>query len=233
MIIDPEVLDVGYKLLLATVVPRPIGWLSTLSRDGVANLAPFSFFTVVGRKPPVLSVTMQPRSDGVSLKDTVINIRDTGEFVTNLVTLPLAAAMHKTAFEHPSNVDEFKVAELEKAPSVVVKPPRVALSPVSMECKLDRFFSVGDVGDHVIWGRVVRFHILDDLYLGNGKVDTAAMAPVGRLAAEYSLVDNAFTTPLAEEVLKSREGRRMQRLDGLPTDFSAVSERELSPWLRK
>ena len=101
MIIDPELLDVGYKLLLATVVPRPIGWLSTLSRDGVANLAPFSFFTVVGRKPPVLSVTMQPRSDGVSLKDTVINIRDTGEFVTNLVTLPLAAAMHKTAFEHP------------------------------------------------------------------------------------------------------------------------------------
>ena len=233
MIIDPELLDVGYKLLLATVVPRPIGWLSTLSRDGVANLAPFSFFTVVGRKPPVLSVTMQPRSDGVSLKDTVINIRDTGEFVTNLVTLPLAAAMHKTAFEHPPNIDEFKVAELEKAPSVVVKPPRVALSPVSMECKLDRFFSVGDVGDHVIWGRVVRFHILDDLYLGNGKVDTAAMAPVGRLGAEYSLVDNAFTTPLAEEVLKSREGRRMQRLDGLPTDFSAVSERELSPWLRK
>ena len=101
MIIDPELLDVGYKLLLATVDPRPIGWLSTLSRDGVANLAPFSFFTVVGRKPPVLSVTMQPRSDGVSLKDTVINIRDTGEFVTNLVTLPLAAAMHKTAFEPP------------------------------------------------------------------------------------------------------------------------------------
>src|SRR5262249_9980353 len=128
MILDADELDVEhiYKLLIATIVPRPIGWLSTLSRDGVANLAPFSFFTIVGRKPPVLSVTMQPRSDGISLKDTVINIRDTGEFVTNLVTLPLAAAMRKTAFEHPSNVDEFKVAELEKAPSVVVKPPRVA-----------------------------------------------------------------------------------------------------------
>ena len=233
MIIDPELLDVGYRLLLATVVPRPIGWLSTLSRDGVTNLAPFSFFTVAARKPPILSVTMQPRSDGVSLKDAVVNIRDTGEFVTNLVTLPLAAAMHKTAFEHPPDVYEFKVAELEKAPSLVVRPPRIALSPVSMECKLNRFFSVGNVGDRVIWGRVVRFHIRDDLYLENVKVDTAAMAPVGRLAAEYSLVDNAFTTPLAEEVLKSREGRRMQRLDGLPTDFSAVSERELSPWLRK
>src|SRR5580692_140793 len=99
MIIDADSLDVAatYKLLIATVVPRAIGWISTLSKDGVANLAPFSFFTVVGRKPPILSVTMQPKSDGVTLKDSFVNIRDTGEFVTNLVTLPLADAMHRSA----------------------------------------------------------------------------------------------------------------------------------------
>ena len=121
MILDADELDVEhiYKLLIATIVPRAIGWVSTLSTAGVANLAPFSFFTVVGRKPPVVSLSMQHRSDGVTLKDSFVNIRDTGEFVTNLVTLPLVAAMHKTAFEYPPGVDEFEAVGLEKAPSVV------------------------------------------------------------------------------------------------------------------
>jgi flavin reductase (DIM6/NTAB) family NADH-FMN oxidoreductase RutF len=125
MIIDADDLDAthAYKLLVATVVPRAIGWLSTMSKDGVPNLAPFSFFTVVGRKPPVLSISMQPKSDGVTLKDSFINIRDTGEFVANLTTLPLAEAMHKSAVEHAPDVDEFEMVGLEKAPSVVVRPP--------------------------------------------------------------------------------------------------------------
>jgi flavin reductase (DIM6/NTAB) family NADH-FMN oxidoreductase RutF len=227
MIIDADDLDAGqaYKLLIATVVPRAIGWLSTVSTDGVPNLAPFSFFTVVGRKPPVLSISMQPKSDGVTLKDSFNNIRDTGEFVTNLVTLPLAEAMHKSAFEHPPEIDEFERVGLEKAPSVVVQAPRVALAPISMECKLDRIIPIGDMGDHVIWGRVVRFHIRDDAYLEGGRVDTAALAPVGRLAAEYSLVDNVFSTPLDAEILEAREGTRMHRLDGKPTDWSAVAQK--------
>ena len=125
--------------------------------------------------------------------------------------------------------DRVEAAGLEKAPSLIVKPPRVARSPVSMECKLERLFTVGEYNDHVIWGRIVRIHIRDDLYLENGRVDTAAMAPVGRLAAEYCLVDNVFTTPLDAEVLKSREGRRMERLDGRPTNFSAVREKSWSP----
>src|SRR5262245_14637356 len=162
MINDADALDVEhiYKLLIATIVPRAIGWVSTVSTHGVANLAPFSFFTVVGRKPPVLSLSMQHRSDGVTLKDSFVNIRDTGEFVTNLVTLPLVAAMHKTALEYPPEVDEFEAVGLEKAPSVVVRPPRVALAPVAMECKLDRFFTVGEYEDHVVWGRIVCFHDL-------------------------------------------------------------------------
>ena len=194
MIINADDLDAAhtYKLLVATVVPRAIGWLSTMSVDGVANLAPFSFFTVVGRKPPVLSITMQPKSDGVTLKDTFINIRDTGEFVANLTTLPLAEAMHKSAAEHAPDIDEFEMVGLEKAPSVAVRPPRVALAPVAMECKVDRIIPVGEMNDHVVWGEVVRFHIRDDAYLERGRVDTAALTPVGRLAAEYTLVDNVF-----------------------------------------
>jgi flavin reductase (DIM6/NTAB) family NADH-FMN oxidoreductase RutF len=230
MILDADELDAAqtYKLLIATIVPRAIGWISTVSTDGVANLAPFSFFTVVGRKPPVLSITIQHRSDGVTLKDTYVNIRDTGEFVANLVTLPLADRMHKSAFEHPSEVDEFEAAGLEKAPSVFVRPPRVALAPVAMECKLEREFTVGDFEDHVVWGRVLRFFIRDDVYLEGGRVDTAVLAPVGRLAAEYTLVENVFTTPLDPAILKERDGARMHRLDGKPTDWSAVNQKNWS-----
>ncbi|MDB5576602.1 MAG: nitrilotriacetate monooxygenase [Bradyrhizobium sp.] len=226
MIFDAAELDVEhiYKLLIGTIVPRAIGWVSTLSSDGVANLAPISFFTVVGRKPPVLSITLQHRSDG-SPKDTWINIRDTGEFVHNMVSLPLAGAMHKSAMEFDTREDEFELVGLEKAPSVIVRPPRVALAPVAMECKVDRYFTVGDYEDHVVWGEVVRFHVRDDLMLENGRIDTAALAPVGRLAAEYTLTNNVFTTPLDADVLETWSERRMGRLDGLAADFSPVGQK--------
>lgn len=232
MILDTEGLDVAqiYKILIATVVPRPIAWVSTLSKDGVANLAPFSFFTVVGRKPPMVSITIQHRSDGVTLKDTYVNIRDTGQFVVNLATLPLAESMHKSAFEHPAEVDEFAVLGVEKAPSEVVRPDRVALAPFAMECVLEREFTVGDYEDHVVWGRVVRFHIRDDVYNAeNGHVDTAVLSPIGRLAAEYTLVENVFTTPLDPAIIRDRNGARMHRLDGRPKDWAAVNQNNWSP----
>ena len=232
MILDADALNAAqtYKILIATVVPRPIGWIGTLSKEGIANLAPFSFFTVACRKPPILSISIQHRSDGVTLKDTYVNIHETGELTANLVTLPLADEMHKTAFEHPSDVDEFEAACIEKAPSVIVRPPRVARAPVAMECKLEREFTVGDFRDHVIWGRVVRFHLRDDIFHAqNSHVDTAALAPVGRLAAEYTLVDNVFVPPLAPSVLREREQARMHRLDGRPADWAAVKEKTWSP----
>ncbi|MBE2978338.1 flavin reductase family protein [Priestia megaterium] len=232
MIINAEELDAAraYKLLIATVVPRPIAWISTLSTDGTANIAPFSFFTPVGRKPPMVSISMQPRADGVTLKDTFVNIRDTGEFVVNFVPFSLADNMHKSAIEYASEVDEFESLGIEKAPSVVVKPPRVALAPVAMECKLERIIPVGEDDGNVVWGRVVRFHVRDDLYNHEkGYVDTAALAPVGRLAAEYTLVDNVFTTPVDPELLKAREGSRMHRLDGRPTEWAASNQKNWSP----
>ncbi len=232
MILDADALDAAqtYKILIATVVPRPIGWIGTQSKEGIANLAPFSFFTVACRKPPILSISIQHRSDGVTLKDTYVNIHDTGEFTVNLVTLPLAEGMHRSAFEHPPEVDEFEAAGVERAPSVLVRPPRVARAPVAMECALEREFTVGDFNDHVVWGRVVRFHLRDDIFNAkNSYVDTAALAPVGRLAAEYTLVDNVFTTALEPRTLCEREGARMHRIDGRPSGWAAVNQKNWSP----
>jgi len=233
MILDADALDATqtYKLLIATVVPRAIGWISTLSKDGIPNLAPFSFFTVVGRRPPLLSISMQRKSDGVTLKDTLVNIRDTGEFVTNLVTVGTIDAMHRTAIELPPEKDEFDATGLEKAPSIVVKPPRVAVAPISMECVVHRIFTVGEIEgqeDHVVWGRVVRYHVRDDVWLEGGRIDTAKLAPVGRLAAEYTLVDNVFTTPLDRALVEAKAAARMHRLDGRPSEFSAVDQKNWS-----
>lgn len=229
MVIDSDSLDAesAYKLLIGSILPRAIGWVSTVSVEGVPNLAPISFFTAVGRKPPMVSLSMQPRSDGVTLKDTFVNIRDTGEFVTNLVTLPHAHQMHRTAREFDPGLDEFVEVGLEKQRSEVVRPPRVAGAPISLECVLDRIIPVGEGKDHVVWGRVVRFHIRDDLYLERGRIDTGALAAVGRLAAEYTLVDNAFTTPLDDGLLSERTGQRSTRLDGRPDGYSPI---DASSW---
>jgi flavin reductase (DIM6/NTAB) family NADH-FMN oxidoreductase RutF len=231
MIIDADGLDAesAYKLLIGSILPRAIGWVSTLSADGVANLAPISFFTAVGRRPPMVSLSLQPRSDGVTLKDTFVNIRDTREFVTNLVTLPQAHQMHGSAREFPPEADEFAELGLGKAPSEAVRPPRVAEAPVALECVLDRIIPVGDDLDHVVWGRVLRFHVRDELYLERGRIDTGALAAVGRLAAEYTLVENAFSTPLRDELLATRSGRRMRRLDGQADGFSPIDAAGWSP----
>jgi flavin reductase (DIM6/NTAB) family NADH-FMN oxidoreductase RutF len=230
MIIDSATLNPtsAYKLLIGSILPRAIGWVSTQSEDGVANLAPISFFTAVGRKPPMVSLSLQPRSDGVTLKDTFVNIRDTGEFVVNMVTLPQAHAMHRSAFEFASDIDEFAAVGLEKEPSVAVRPPRVKDAPIALECKLDRIIPIGDLNDHVVFGEVVRFHIRDDVYLAGGRIDTGALQAVGRLAAEYTLVHNAFTTPLDEPLLASLRGKRAGRLDGQDDGYSPIDTKEWS-----
>ncbi|WP_321935898.1 MULTISPECIES: flavin reductase family protein [unclassified Paraburkholderia] len=223
MIIDPTTQDAAanYKLLIGSILPRAIAWVSTLSTDGVANLAPISFFTAVGRKPPMISISMQPRSDGVTLKDTFVNIRDTGEFVVNIANLELADAMHRSAYEFPSDIDEFDALGLEKADSLTVRPPRVKAAPIALECKLDRIIPISDY-DHVIFGEVLRFQIRDDLYLERGRIDTGALQAVGRLAAEYTVVQSAFTTPLAPEVLARLQNKRIGRLDDFDDNYSPV-----------
>lgn len=232
MIIDASDLDAtsAYKLLIGSIIPRAVAWVSTVSRDGIGNIAPISFFTVVGRKPPMVSLTLQPRADGVTLKDTFVNIRDTGEFVTNLPALPQAHDMHSSAVEFDPGVDEFDALGLEKEPSEVVRAPRIKGAPISFECVVDRIIPVGDELDHVVWGRVVKFHVRDDLYLERGRIDTAAIPVVGRLAGEYTLVNNVFTTPLDEDALKAHQENRMTRLDAHSSDWSPIDTAEWSSY---
>jgi flavin reductase (DIM6/NTAB) family NADH-FMN oxidoreductase RutF len=140
MIIDPSELDLQscYKLLIGSVVPRPIAWTSTMSREGTYNLAPFSFFTVASRNPPMLCISVGPRPDGDVEKDTLSNVEETGEFVVNIVSLSLSNTMHESSKNHPSEADEFEKAGLTPAPCEVVRVPRVEEAGVSMECILDR-----------------------------------------------------------------------------------------------
>jgi len=231
MIIDSATLDPthAYKLLIGSILPRAIGWISTISKSGIANLAPISFFTGAGRKPPMVMLGLQRRSDEVTLKDTFVNIRDTGEFVANIVTLPQAHLAHGTAFEYPPEVSEFEAVGIGKAPSEVVRAPRVDGAPISMECRVWKIIPMNDIGEHTVFGEVLRFHIRDDLYLSRGRIDTAALNPVGRLAAEYTLVENVFVTPLDPEVLKQRLGKRMHRLDAQVDGWSPIDTSSWSP----
>ncbi len=178
------------------VVPRAIGWLSTLSLDGVPNLAPYSQFTNLSFDPPYVAVSIN-QGHLQNRKDTTDNIEQTGEFVYNMVTYDLREAMNATAAEFPPNVDEFEIAGLEKAPSVLVKPWRVAASPIQFECKYFQTIRLpgnGRVGTaDVIIGRVVGVHIKDEFITEDGKINILAIKPLARLGySDYTTVDRVF-----------------------------------------
>jgi flavin reductase (DIM6/NTAB) family NADH-FMN oxidoreductase RutF len=195
VIIDPSNLEVqeGYKLLIGSVVPRPIAWTSTVSREGTYNLAPFSFFTVASRNPPMLCISVGPRQgeDGAT-KDTLDNIEGTEEFVINIVSLALSNKMHESSKNHPPEADEFEKAGLSPAACEVVNAPRVEEAGVSMECLLDRVLSLGS--DHLVIGRMIRFHVRDELYK-DGRIDVAALDPLGRLTGNYTRIQTIFDLP--------------------------------------
>jgi flavin reductase (DIM6/NTAB) family NADH-FMN oxidoreductase RutF len=197
LIIDPSDLDSKsvYKLLIGSVVPRPIAWVSTISTEGIGNLAPFSFFTVASREPPILCISVGPRDDGDMSKDTLGNIEQAGEFVVNIVSLALSNMMHESSKNHPPEADEFEKAGLTPVPCEVVKAPRVEEAGVSMECVLDRILPLGT--DHLVLGRMVRFHVRDELY-ENGRIDVAGLDPLGRLAGDYIKVETIFGLPLED-----------------------------------
>jgi flavin reductase (DIM6/NTAB) family NADH-FMN oxidoreductase RutF len=195
VIIDPDTLDpqTCYKLLIGSVVPRPVAWTSTVNREGVLNLAPFSFFTVASRNPPMVCISVGPRVDQPpDTKDTLNNITEMGQFVINIVSLPLSNAMYESSKTHPPEADEFEKASLTPAGCEVVTAPRVEEAAVSMECVLDRVLELGT--DHLVIGRMVRFHVRDELY-ENGRIDVAKLQPLGRLAGNYTKVDTIFELP--------------------------------------
>ncbi len=195
--LDPAQLSTQdvYKLMIGSVVPRPIAFVSTQSKAGVLNLAPFSFYTAVCSKPPTLLFCPARRGTDGTKKDTLINIEETGEFVVNVVTEGIVEAMNQTSADYPPEVSEFNAAGLIPVPSLMIQPPRVLESPVSMECKLQQIIPIGDGGPGsgaVVLGTIVQFHIQDQVYQ-NGRILIEQLKPVARLAgAAYCPVREIF-----------------------------------------
>ncbi len=184
MTVDPQTarhIDI-YKLMIGSIVPRPIALVSTVSYDGIRNLAPFSFFTGISSKPALICFCPGPRPAGDTRKDTLENISRTKEFVVNIVSEEIAEAMNLTAGEYPPDADEFSIAGLTAIPSDLVRPPRVAESHVNMECRLYLSIEFSELpgGGNLIIGEVLRFHV-DDRIVENFKIDPDKLRAVGRM----------------------------------------------------
>jgi len=198
---DPHVIDSAamYKLLIGSVVPRPIAWVSSVDAEGVRNLAPFSYFMAITHDPPTIAFSSGPRGAEIGggvrgKKDTLHNVEVTREFVVNVVDDALAEAMNVTSGDYTPDVDEFTQAGLVAAPSVKVKPPRVAAAPVNMECRLAQIIPVGNLPHHLIVGEIVHMHVRDDVFdPSTGRLDMHRLKPVGRLAGHlYTHVHDIF-----------------------------------------
>jgi flavin reductase (DIM6/NTAB) family NADH-FMN oxidoreductase RutF len=178
---DPAIVDKRqvYRLLTGAVVPRPIGWASTVNAKGVTNLAPFSFFTVVCVVPPMISLTIARNPDG-SEKHTLRNVRETGEFCFNVVTEPVWKEMVDSANAFPADDSEFAETGLTAIPSVKVMPPRVKEVPIHFECKLDRVIELGPNRHPLVIGEVVYMHV-DPACMTGGYIDMKKLNPIGRL----------------------------------------------------
>ena len=180
-----------YRMLVGSVVPRPIGWASTVSKTGVTNLAPFSFFTVVCVVPPMISLTIARNPDR-SEKHTLTNIRDTGEFCFNVVTQPVWKAMVDSANAFPADDSEFSKTGLTPIPSVKVKAPRVKEVPIHFECKLERVLELGPYKHPLVIGEVVMMHVNPACMTGN-YIDMRKLDPIGRLNGFfYSTIGEIF-----------------------------------------
>lgn len=184
-----------YKLLIGTVIPRPIAFVTTLSREGVLNAAPFSFFNVVTSDPPMISVSVQRQAG--KPKDTARNAMDRGAFVVHIVSEPYAEPINQTAATLPPDQSEVELARLTPIESEVIEVPGVREARVRMECVLEHAFSLGGTQEapacDLLIGRVVRFHIDESLY-HEGRIDPHQLAPVAKLAGnDYSLLGRVFT----------------------------------------
>lgn len=186
-----------YKLLASTVVPRPIAWIVTQSPSGLANLSAFSYFNILTNDPAVVGVGIST-GEGDRVKDTLRNIRATHEFTICLVPEALGRQMNITATDFPPEVDEMVVAGLERAPSRLVAPPRVAASPVALECRTHQLVPVGERWT-IVLGRVLAMHVQDDCVLDAGRfhIDTPGLGLIGRMHGRgwYARSGDLFEMP--------------------------------------
>jgi flavin reductase (DIM6/NTAB) family NADH-FMN oxidoreductase RutF len=218
MFYEPDKDDHGlpFNPYKSIVVPRPIGWISTVSRNGVENLAPYSQFNNLGYDPPYVMFSANSFPGTARRKDSVKNATDTGEFVVSMATYELREFVNITSQLVTPEVDEAALAGLEMVPSRIVKPSRVAASPVHLECKFyGSLVLPGNSPDqvhHVVIGRVVGVHIRDDVLTRDGKLDVLKIRPIARLGYfDYTTVDSVFTMmpggPNAEAHQAGLEGR--------------------------
>ena len=194
VIIDPQTVPVSiaYQVLTSAVVPRPIGFISSLSPEGVANLAPFSFFNAVCGEPPMIMFSASNRHP---LKDTLRNVHAMREFVVNIVSEEIVQAMNLTAGDYAPDVSEFDVSGLTPVPSDLVRPPRVLESPVNMECRVHDIVEVSarPMGGSIVIGEVVRFHVRDSIIDKDMFIDPDKLNPVARLGGpSYSRIRDRF-----------------------------------------
>lgn len=210
---DKENHGLPYNPFKSITVPRPIGWISTLDLNGRLNLAPYSQFQNIGYDPPYILFC----SSSDRRKHSAINAQDTGEFVTNMATYDLRDAVNITAQPVEAGVDEAQLAGLEMIPSKLVKPPRVAASPIHMECKYYCSFNLPGHSpggsDTVVVGRVIGVHIKDEFITPEGRIDILKIRPLARMGyMDYTSVEKIFPV---EPVGFGRDGRRMG-LEGRP-----------------
>ncbi|MFJ7725786.1 flavin reductase family protein [Neobacillus sp. NPDC097160] len=194
----------AYKLLVGSILPRPIAFVSTMDEKGTANAAPFSFFTAICADPMLICFSPMRRGTDGAKKDTLVNIESNGQFVINIVSESMAQQMNDCAIEFAPDIDEMDEAGLTKEASVCVRVPRIRESLVHLECELHQVLHFGNkpgAGSLVI-GKVVHVHVKDELF-DNGRIDTEKLQPIGRMAG------NSFTDPLAKtfEMIRKTEKR--------------------------
>jgi flavin reductase (DIM6/NTAB) family NADH-FMN oxidoreductase RutF len=192
-----------YRLLTGIVVPRPIAWVTSLSGSGILNLAPFSAFTFVSPKPPMLAISVGAK--GEIYKDTAHNILANQEYVIHIADTALMNAVHESSAEHPPEISEVDVLKLETMASERIKVPRLAAPPVAMECRFRQCLEFGQTRSRLIVGEVVMFHIRDGL-LNNGKVETEALDPIARIGGpRYARLGDMVTLQSVFQTPKSTD----------------------------
>jgi flavin reductase (DIM6/NTAB) family NADH-FMN oxidoreductase RutF len=197
MIIDPENqhFSENHKLMIGSILPRPIAFVSTCSLDGILNLAPFSYFNGVCSKPPTIMFAPARRGYDGKTKDTLNNIRDIGEFAVNIVSEDFAEKMVTCSTDFEPDINEFEISGLTPSSCQKIQPPYVKEARVSFECKLNQIVPIGEKGPgggFVVIGTIVLFHVSEEVY-ENGKINLKKLSPIGRLSGNnYSRITDPF-----------------------------------------
>jgi flavin reductase (DIM6/NTAB) family NADH-FMN oxidoreductase RutF len=215
IVIDPLTTEAKniYKLLIGCIVPRPIAFVSSKNSNGILNLAPFSFFMGVCANPPTLAFSVSQKGNGGGTKDTLATIRETKEFVVNVVTEEMGERMNVTAAEFPPEINEFTIAGFTAVASEKIAVPRVKESPIHMECRVSQIVEINasqQLGASVVFGEIICFHLAEEIYDNNFHIDIAALHPIGRLAGNgYSRTDSTFdlVRPKMDDILRDIQNK--------------------------